>query len=81
MLHAYVKGDVPPPAVAVTLPFVFPLHEGSVPVTVSVSAAGFVNTSLSVAVHDFESVTVTVYVPAPKLVADVAVDAFDQRYV
>ena len=77
--HKYVYPGVPPPAVAVAVPFVPPLQLGSVSVTDRVRAAGAVKTTLSVAVQLLPSVTVTVYVLAAKLDIVEDVEAFDQR--
>ena len=62
--HKYVNAPVPPPAVAVALPFVPPLQLGEVPVTVKVRAGVTVNVIVPVIVHEFASVTVTLYTVA-----------------
>ena len=50
---------------AVAEPFAPPLQAGSVFDVVTDNADGAVRVTLAVTVHDFESETVTVYVPAP----------------
>jgi len=57
---------VPPLGEAVALPLVPPLQNRFVPVADAVNKVGCERTTLADAVHDLESVTVTVYVPADK---------------
>ena len=59
--HEYVNAPVPPPAVAVAVPFAPPLQLGEVPVTASVNAGVTVRVIVPLIVHELASVTVTSY--------------------
>ena len=71
--HAYVYVPLPPLAATVATPVHAPLHATLVCVGVSVMAGGWVMVNICCAVHPPEAVTVHVYVPAHKPVADAAV--------
>ena len=62
-------GDVPPPAVKTTLPVLLPLQATLVTLPLSVNAVGSVSVIDFVATQLLASVTVTMYVPAYRLVA------------
>lgn len=64
-----MNGDTPPEGVAKACPVVPPKHSTLVGVVATVNDPGPVSVTDSVAVHELLSVTVTVYVPAVKLLA------------
>ena len=68
VFHEYEYGPVPPEAVAVALP-VPPLQSTLTCVVLTLRTVGCVIVTEAVFMHPFESVTVTVYVPAPRLFA------------
>jgi hypothetical protein len=75
LLHVKVYGAVPPVPLAVADPLLPPLQLTFVFATVdAANTAGSVIVTLDVLVHEFASVTVTVYVPAttPVILAVVA---------
>lgn len=72
-LQVYVNGSVPLVVVIVTEPFDKP-HDALVCVSLSVGGTVLVTLVLPLAVHPSASVPVTVYVPAPTLLSDAAVE-------
>ena len=64
-VHRYVY-PLPPPGLAVTAPLFRP-HVVAVPLAVVVIPVELPTMALAVAVHPPDAVTVTLYVPAPKL--------------
>jgi len=71
--HAYVKGPFPAVTVTAALPLHCALHNTLVCVPVVVIAGGCVMLNVCVVVHPFNPVTVHVYVPAHRPVADALV--------
>jgi hypothetical protein len=67
VVHKYVSVPVPPVAVTVTDPLLW-LHVAGCAVTLELMAEGCVITCVILAWHKFASVTVSVYVPTPKVV-------------
>jgi hypothetical protein len=69
VFHENKYGRVPPEAVTVALPVDWPKHNTSVWLVIATTngLAGSVIVALAVAVQPRESVTVTIYVPADRL--------------
>ena len=68
VFQKYVYGDVPPLTNTATLPLDCP-HVSLFPVTLHIGALGVVKVTLHTVVQPLASDTVTLYVPAPKLLA------------
>jgi hypothetical protein len=82
LFHKYVYGDVPPVTDTATAPVEFVRQTiWVVPEMLAASKAGCVMAYDAVSVQRFASVTVTEYVPSPRLLSDDVVAPVLHRYV
>ena len=81
VFHKYVYGLVPPTTLKSIEPFKLSVHKGLIVVLLRVNTAGCATVELKVFTQPFVSVTVTVYVPAPRFVMSCVTAWLFHKYV